>query len=255
MKCRLQYFVLCIAITLLTTGVPGAWAQTEIITFVYPPYTVGDGSGILEQIVDTVSKETSIRFSLLFYPRARAKIYFEEKKAGALFLGERSYFPSLSEELESLPLLHFRTVFVYIKKRFPEFEYTALSDLKGRYVGITLGSIYTEPFKKAGLIIDNAPLEKQIVKLVKGRIDFWHTVDVTAINMIEEYYPERSETFSFIEETNLTAELVVTKNSSVKQAYKKFCDSFNSMKKNGTYLKILEEYYGKGLVPDKAMVQ
>lgn len=249
-----NHIILYVFLMLLLTSSHCNADSAEIITFIYPPYTRGDGSGILEKVVSTAASQASIDIVWQYYPRKRSVLQYQEKKSTSLYLGERSYFPSIADELTAKSLLNIRTVFVFLKQRYPDFQYSGVSDLKGKRIGVTLGSIYVSYFEKNGLLVDAAPLEKQVKKLMKRRLDFWHTVDVTAINMIEENYPGKRDMFRFVEEAHLTVELLVKKGSSVEPLHAKLSGAVDAIVKSGLYLELLEQYYGKDLVPERVMI-
>lgn len=251
-----KYFVVTASLVwALMTAAPCIGEQIEIISFVYPPYTYGDGSGMLEKIVTRVATDNKITIKWSFYPRKRAYKQYSDRLNTTLFLGQSEYFPDLLSRIKAQPLLNFRTVFVYMKEKFPDIVYSSISDLKGKRVGVTLGSVYIPYFNKQGLLVDPAELEQNIRKLVIGRLDFWHTVDVTAINMVDKYFPDKKSNIGFLEEAILKAELIVIRESELEPVFDRFTTRFKEIINDGTYKVILESFYGNGNVPERVMVQ
>jgi len=224
---------------------PCAFAETvEIVTFSYPPYMSSSGTGLMEQIIKKAYEKTNTHVSFKIYPRKRAILLFEQPQTQSLFLGERSYFPNM-KEVDVQTIIKFHTVFVYMKDSFTDLNYSGLKDFKGKRVGVSMGSVLIPTFKEYGIIVDEALLENNITKLKMGRIDLWHTVDTTAIRLIDKKYPGLRDDFCFFPDQTHTVDLIVKKGSSSKRAFKTFSKGFKAMMKNGEFQKIVKEFMGK----------
>ena len=236
-----------LVLILLLTGMvipQAAWCvkdSVDIITFTYPPYMNPDGSGLMEKIFTRAYQGTGFSYSFKVYPRKRSLMVFEHAGNQGLFLGERSYFPGL--DIESQNIMQFKTVFVYMKDRFPDhLHYSRLEDLRGKRVGISMGSVLGPKFTASGLIVDEALLENNIMKLNSGRIDLWHTVDTAAIRLIGEKFPNRKDSFAFLPDEVHTIDLVMKKNSPSDTAYRLFVQRFKIMVNTGELKRIVNDF-------------
>lgn len=220
------------------------WSQlaaaesVDIVTFSYPPYMNADGSGILARIIGATTKNTGIRVSYKVYPRKRAVLVFNQPETEGFFLGERGYFPDL-RNFEVLTLLEFRTVFVYMKASQPSLKYKSLADLAGKRVGVSFGSVLIPRFKDYGMIVEEAHLENNLVRLQTGRIDFWHTVDTAALGMINKTCPGREKDFGFLDDETHTADLMVKKGSRSTRAFRTMVKHYKDLEKRGDIRKLL----------------
>ncbi len=228
----------------------------KIITYHYPPYLVGDGSGILELILNKVS-----RYKLKFekYPLKRASLRFGIDYEDKLFLGVYNKFPK-PKSVRTQIFVKTRIVNVYTKKKFPVFNYTSLKEFKGRKFGVILGNPFNKILVAYGLKLEmNSSLKSNLKKLDKQRIDFWQTLDVTAYQLIESEFPGKRNLFGFFEDRKaiplLPVYLVIGENGNKKKVFNEICWGLKKIVKNGEYLKILESFYGKGLVPKDVMVK
>jgi ABC-type amino acid transport substrate-binding protein len=245
MKTKRRAFFLTLVIAVTLAWPLGAFPETvEIFTFSYPPYMNDDGSGLMEKIFDRVFEKSSIRYTFKVLPRKRAIIVFGQPVTKGLFLGERSYFPNL-EGIEYKTLVEFKTVFVYMKSRFPETVFSGVSDLKGKRVGISLGSVLAPYFTEQGLIVDEALLENNIMKLKAGRIDFWHTVDTSANRLIDEKFPGQKGAFAFVPDKTHSVDLVCKKGNDSEAAFLVFCRNFDALSKKGEIRKIVIGFMSK----------
>lgn len=218
--------------------------SVEILTFSYPPYMTSQGKGLMDTIFKKAYGNTDTTYSFKVYPRKRAILLFEQRQNQELFLGERSYFPDMTD-IDVQTILEFKTVFVYMKNHSPNFNYSGLADLKGKRVGVSMGSVLVPIFKSHGMIVDEALLENNIRKLETGRIDLWHTVDTSAIRLINEKFPGQRDEFGFLPDKTHTVDLIVKKGSSSEPAFKTFVLGFNAMVKNGEFQKIVKKFMVK----------
>jgi polar amino acid transport system substrate-binding protein len=242
MKTRWFIYLFLLGMVLET---PALTAGTvEITTFSYPPYMNNDGSGLLPTVILKAFKYSGLKAAFKVYPRKRAVLVFEQSETRGFFLGERSYFPDQAG-YDIFTLMEFKTVFVYMKNRYPAMTYKGLSDLKGKRVGVSFGSVLIPIFKDNGMLVDEAQLENNIMKLKSGRIDFWHTVDSSALGMIDEKYPGEREKFGFLNDETHTVDMMVKKGGPDVKAFRTFVKGFNTMVKKGDLQKILKEATGK----------
>jgi len=131
-----------------------------------------------------------------------------------------------------------------------------LDDLKGKKIGVVLGSSTIADFQAAGLIVDKTSKhENNIKKLYARRVDFIYTLDLTAISLIEKLFPGQLAVFEFFEYQRNAADLVVRKNSLGEKLLQVFRTGLKTIIENGTYHKIMEQSYGAGQVPASAQVK
>ena len=240
-------------VILISAAVAAASQPIEILTFQYPPYINGDGTGMAEKIVAAAfqTQGHSVKFTL--YPSKRAINNFQ-KGQGKMFLGSRDHFSE--QEINAEEIFYFRRVLVYLKDQYPELHINNLDDLKGKKIGVVLGSSQITDFQAAGLIVDKTSKhENNINKLHARRVDFIYTLDLTAINLIEKLFPGQPAAFEIFEYQLNAADLVVRKNSPGEKLLQVFRTGLKTIIENGTYLKIMEQSYGAGQVPASAQVK
>lgn len=227
--------------------------QVKIITYPYPPYIKGDKTGIAEKITVEAFEKAGHSAEFIYYPRKRSTESFYKKEAH-VFLGVRDFLGK--EKINVKEIFNLRRVLVYLKKRYPDFTMKSFDDLKGKTIGIPIGESQVPVFVSAGLKVDEATtVENNLRKLYAGRIDFWPTLDLTAFTVIEKIYPGKMSEFGFYEYIWVPGDLVVRKNHPEEYLYEDFKKGFDILLKTGRYMEILEEYYGKGTVPDSVPIK
>ena len=164
-------------------------------------------------------------------------------------LGVLEWFAKEDEDhlVESIDLINVNIKFFYKKDRFPDgLSYENLSDLKEYKMGSVRGSSTLPILEKAGIKADLVPqIEQNFKKLDIGRIDLTAAVDLTGWIIINDLFPNASNTFSMIDKPllSLTAGIIFhKKHSDTIQTFKK---GLNQILENGTYYEILTRYYGK----------
>lgn len=248
-KCLIILFA---ALTFATDGI----AKTlEILAFPYPPFLITAETGILPRIIGEAAQEAGLKIKLIVRPRKRAIQMFETDEF-QFFLGENRYFPEQLSKLDVQKLIYARIVIAYLKSKYASFDFNNNKAVRGKTFGVSLGSNLIPVFKKRGWSVETVrELEYNIKKLEAGRIDFWGTVDLSAISLIKKYFPERQNEFSMWEMEKFSIELVSKKNSPLEPSFLKLQAGFKKSVQNGTYKKILEDYYGKGKVPLSVMAE
>jgi ABC-type amino acid transport substrate-binding protein len=213
----------------------------DIITFSYPPLMNDDGTGILSQLVTRIYKDTNVTPKFMVYPRKRAVFLFKSPDTDGLFLGERMYFQDIPT-IQAQKFAEFKTVFVYLKNRFPKLSYTTLTDLKGMKVGISMGSVFRPMFESAGLFVDEAKLENNVLKLKSNRIDLWHTVDLAAETIINKEFPGRLQDFGFLTDKIHSVDIIVKRGSPSEKAFQIFVKNYSSLMKENKLQPILKDF-------------
>jgi len=231
---------------------PSDSKSVEILAFEYPPFIKGDGTGIGERIVTAALQPQGYTVKFLYYPHKRAVINFRDGE-GQLYIGIRNSFSEQKIDCEKIS--YFRRVFVYLKKQYPDFQMKTLDVLKGKRIGVTLGSSQANELKDAGLTLDESTIpENNMKKLYAGRTDFFYTPDLTALSMIDKLFPGQFSEFGIVEYKRDSADLIVRKNSPGENILQSYRTGLKMIIESGTYHRILEDFYGAGRVPDSAKV-
>lgn len=215
----------------------------DIVSFDYPVYLYEDVSGILPAILKEIISDDKISFNFHIYPRKRAVQFFsKEDKGEYLFLGEARYFPELEGKLIAEKLISAQMVMLYLKESFPDFKPAGLEDFKNYSVGTSLGSNFSALFSSLGIRVQESRIENNIRKLKAGRIDFWHTLDLVALEKIEDEFPGERDSFAFwVHDSDISVELVARKDGPAADFLKDFSEKIRRFKAGARYKQILEE--------------
>lgn len=228
----------------------------EILTFAYSPYMEEDGTGILPRMIREAGGGKLPQPVFRVYPRKRAlQMFLKEGQGDLLFLGESRYFPELAGQVAAIPLLKARMVMAYRRAAFPDFSASDLEDFKGYRIASSLGSHFSGIFREKGMVVEESKMDNNLRKLMAGRVDFWHTVDITALEMIARQFPGRDAGFGFWEHRPyFVIELLARRGGEGMAFLGKFEEAFQAFKARGGDLAILEDYYGKGRVPEDVRI-
>jgi|GEM_PF-2164954 hypothetical protein len=228
----------------------------EILTFSYPPYMEEDGTGLLPRMIREGAGDSLPEVVFQVYPRKRVlQMFHSEGKGDLLFLGESRYFPELEGSILAEAILKAKMVMVYRRAAFPDFRASGLEDFKGYRIATSLGSNFSELFRAVGMVVEESRMENNLRKLKAGRVDFWHTVDITALEMMEKEFQGVDKGFAVWEHKPLLViELVSRKEGPAAVFLETFGRAFREFRAKDGDLRILEDFYGKGRVPAEVRI-
>lgn len=226
----------------------------------YPPYTSSnmEGYGISFEILKEALRHTDFEIVPSFFPTGRA---FEELKTGYYHIN--LYNTPSVEELGKYKRVDTHSVLYtfFYNKDFNNVEWDDLEDLKG----LRLGSIRVknketirDELLDAGIIPVQTDSLVQIFSMLKqGHIDIALAVDLTAMEVLRNLYPDDSSIVQTKKEYMRIAGgpwFNVEVQEGLK-AMEEFKLGKAKMIENGNLIKIMEKYYGAGRVPPGSIIE
>lgn len=232
----------------------------EILAFENPPTTspsiLGEGLGV--ELMKAAFQEVGVRPILNYLPLKRVVKMMQDQEAPAL-LGNNLYFTEEEKAyLPVTPLILSRFVFVYYKPTYPEgIRYDTFEDLRPYIIGVRLGSNAGIPLKKANLNVqETSTIDGMFKQLQSNRINLLVTLDLTVPLTVRTLFPEEEANFVILPKPlqEYWAGMVFNTNIPEGVAYQaRLTEGIEKIKRNGTYLKIYEKYYGAGNVPQTVL--
>lgn len=232
----------------------------EILAIEYPPYTDSTmpDHGLSFEILKEAYKGSEFNVIPVFHPPARCELEFIEGRHPVSLYNHFSF--TQYENLEQVLIQRVLLTFFY-NREFGELSWETLSDLSGKKNGVLrLGgsSQLRETMESAGLITVELDSLDQIFRLLKmGRIDVAASVDLTAMNIIQNLFPGDTSIVP-TEKIFMTVSGGPWFNMNTEQG-KKAMEAYRQGKeriiRDGSLLRILEKYYGTGNVPENAIVK
>jgi polar amino acid transport system substrate-binding protein len=231
-------------------------AQTKIVLGVpeSPPYFTekAEGQGMVCELLTAAFKNQGYDVTYQFMPLARL---FTTLIAGDV-VGIPYGLGSVSAEdqakvVESKAIYLSEYVLFYKKSKFPKgVEFQDISELKGYTEEVKNGNTpIIDLLKSKGMEIDlgNAS-DSMMMKLSLDRADFLAIPDLGGLDLVKSTNL-KSEDYAFtkfITSSNRTMMFLKAGNDKL---ISDFNTGYAAIMKNGTYKKVLEEYYGIGRVP------
>ncbi len=229
----------------------------NIATIDYPPL-MGAKEGLMTDIVREAFLTQSYRVNFTLIPMARIAWSITESDSDAA-IGSIHWFrgqPTLDQVVFST-IYYTGMHFFYRKAQFPnEIIYNQLSELKHYNIGyIQSGSmlnILNDAGIKPELVKDLATNTK---KLKNERIDMFVATELGGWGAIRKLYPNQMDQFAMTTRPILdiigSGDIVFPKKN--KALKKLFILGLSTIKKNGRFIELLEQYYGKGNIPAKLL--
>ena len=232
----------------------------EILAFENPPTTspsiLGEGLGV--ELMKAAFQEVGVRPILKYFPLKRTVSLMQAQEAAAM-LGNNLYFTEKEKaHFPVTPFILSRFVFVYYKPAHPEgIRYETFEDLRQYAIAVRLGSNAAIPLKQANLTVhETSTIDGMFKQLQSRRIDLAAVVDLTVPLTIRTLFPEEEANFAMLPKPlqEYWAGMVFNTNLPDGVSYQaKLAEGIEKIKRNGTYLKIYEKYYGAGNVPQTVL--
>ncbi len=226
-------------------------APLQLVTLQYPPYEYLEGNkvkGFAVEIVRETFKQMNQPIEIKLLPWARAISYIEQGKADAIFTAyktpEREQFADYSHEI-----LMPQTVSLFVKKGQSISFDGDLKKLSPYSIGVVNKVSYGRSIDsaiKSGLL-PNTQLagtgELNFKKLLAGRMDMavsnkygaWNILKkLKSADQIQELTPEVQSVPSY---------MAFSKKRKLSNVRDKFDTALKALKKNGSYDKIIKDYF------------
>ena len=236
------------AVLLFAGGQSFAQETVRIASGEYAPWTSKNikGAGFTNHVISEAFARVGYRVEFEYYPWKRA---FNSAKTGEKFHAT-SYWYYSDERTQffhySDPLQHEETVFFHLADN-PPGDWQALSDLKGKRIGVTRGYTYTKEIWDAheskALSIKVADTDEiNFRKLLKGRIDLFLMETVVGKKLLRDKFSAEEASRITLAPTPVvetTAHLLFNKNRADAEAVMAaFNKGLAQIKTDGTYQKM-----------------
>jgi len=235
--------------------------SVKIISFSAPPFmgeTKYSSDGVLIELTKELLQASSIESQIEMLPRARANITFGEGKV-PLYIGPaKSLNANFREHITQIPLLVVLNVIFYKKNNFPNFSFQQIADLDNYLIGVILGGGNERTIKKNNLIFEPVHSYNSLFKMLDaGRNELVIAPILSAKIAIEEISPYGINNFTYYRDKPFQAvpgSVIINNNLDPSRILiHKINAGLATIYKNGTWLKTMEKYYGKGEVPERSI--
>lgn len=254
-----------VLILLMTLGA-GVFAK-DVITvamFEYPPvYQNAETKGLSGDLVAAAFKASGVDVEWKFFPVTRM---VESVKNGDVDcgIGGAVLFsaPEVASKVKvSSKIQYVSQTFLYDSRKYPSgIVFSKLSEMANYKIGVLGGSGINKFLEKTPELkmYTNPAHDGTAKQLQAQRIDVWAIVDLTGIMYMKKLFPEEANYYKYTKSFNLGDVSAVFSTQKDPQGIyeKKFKEGLAIIKKNGTYKKIMAEYYGgESLINKDAMTE
>jgi polar amino acid transport system substrate-binding protein len=241
---------LCYLIIILF-ALQGFSGTLSIVTLPYPPYQYeenGELKGFVSEIVTEIFKRMDQPITITTYPFARCLDMVKKGVADAIFTTakntEREMFLDFPEEV-----LVDQKMSLFVQTNSPISFDGQLSKLRDYQIGVIIGFRYGDVFDDAvknGVLrnIQETNLaENNAKKLVRGRIDLWMSNSEQALFTIKKM--GLSDKIRELEPKVqiIPSYLAFSKKRDLESISKKFSITLSKMKTDGSYQRIIQNYW------------
>ncbi|MCP4671303.1 MAG: transporter substrate-binding domain-containing protein [Desulfobacula sp.] len=209
-----------------------------IASFPIPLMVESPDKGIFIEVTKEIAKRSGLDIEIKIFPTKRTVINFHENKVDG-------FFPALdvmiNKDISPSEEMYFKKDFVFVKEGSS--PVSTIEGLAGKKVGITMGYPYAKKITDAqGFTIEVAPNDMvNIKKLAAGRIDVFIVEEKSGLQALKE---------SGVSGITYEAGKPISKqkvyyafqpDAKGKEVAAKFSQALSSMKKDGTFGKIMSK--------------
>lgn len=222
----------------------------------YEPYAYDEGNGLAIDIYREAFEQVGLKLQIQVYPIKRGVRMLLNNKIDAFSHGHIFFNKKDLMKINWTPTFKVAVCWFYYKPHQAGIKYESLSDMIPYQLAAIVNSPYSELYNDLGLSINYVGTPEQLVKLsFSGRVDFFESSLLAGYDLINKLYPEKAHLFGYIMREELEPSLAFLKASSRSQKIKsEFSVGLEILKENGTYMKILERYWGRNNVPSQAVL-
>ena len=255
----MSMMTICLVWVTVMFAAPARAEQLTLTAFHYPPYM--DESlpekGMFCELVAAAYQSVGYTVSFIFYPGKRSTKYVTDGDVLAHLGSEMNFSEEARKnDVQSVRVFYFRAVGFYLKDRFKSISFKTLKDLQGYRLGVIRGASLSLLFKKypeLNLSVEEvATMEQMFKKVYYDRSDIGFTVELSGRMFFAKYYPDEQDRWVITEDAvqGIFGDVVFSKKYPDSEKYlNAFKEGIQRIRDNGTYLRILEKYYGTGNVP------
>lgn len=208
-------------------------------------------NGLCGAIIQAVSKEAGLTSVIEFKPLKRL---IEDDMNNDL--GNPIFFIGRQDYAAIIPIaISQATFFYYRPAQKKNVSLHTLYDLKRYKIGILKGTLLDDAFlSRSGIKFEQSSTQASLLKKLKlGRIDLYFELDLVGQQAIRTVYPGEAGKFGSVAVAGSMepiAIMIATTQPNGKAIGDRYRRGLENIIKNGRYQKILENYYGKGAIPE-----
>jgi polar amino acid transport system substrate-binding protein len=205
------------------------------------------------EIISTAFASEGVDVKWTSYPNDRCKLMVSEGTSvafltGTLVVGQAEKPNFL---MNANPMIYLPVIAIYPKDKYATgLGIKSADDLKGKTVGVVLGTGSVGVLQKAGATLDIVhDKDLMIKKLVAGRDDIVVIGDLVGLDSLQAQFPDKVDAYKYEQVYTSPIDLVFSAKYPDSAAIKsKFDSGISKIKSDGTFMKILAKYYPKGNV-------
>jgi len=221
-----------------------------------PPYwsETMPKDGMCGEIVHAVSQAAGIVSHIHYKPLTRM---IEDDQNNDL--GNPAFYMGNQDFAAIIPICVYHVGLFYYRPNHPDgIAVRSIEDLRGYKVGILKGTLVDRAiFMKAGVEFEESYSQESLFKkLRRGRIDLVIEIDLVGQKIIDRLFPEQHDNFvaTIVPRSDRPISIMISSGypdaEHIGGLYKK---GLQTIRASGIYQQILENYYGKGNVPEHFM--
>lgn len=222
----------------------------------YAPYYNSEGKGMLIDLYQAICDDAGIDVTFKVLPVKRAIEYLFNGNVDAFSPGHIFLTPEQTGQVSIIKAFKVVGVFIYYdpgKKKNVVFH--SVADLKGSKVGVIQNSPWLPEYEHFGLPVEQIQTPDLLIKMLRaGRFDYIETTLLAGFSLTNDLFKSEVKDFDFVVHDVIDCSVAfLNSNAKAMALMNKFNASYENIKKNGEYIRILETYWGKNNIQKEAL--
>jgi polar amino acid transport system substrate-binding protein len=229
----------------------------------YPPYHCKGSVGLATELIDVICNAVNLKSEVVILPFRRRNHLFLKMELDAHSPGKVHLQGDDVKETETVVFYYANICLIYYTPNLQDNDLKTLGSFKDirslnhLRVGTIQKSGASSLFEKNGFNTDYAEDVPTLLKMLrKGRLDIISLIDITAMISISRLYDVAESVKFGMSEPILTIPLGIAFHKKHKQ-YGEMIGAFKKgleiVKKDGSYIRVFEHYYGKENIPKNVL--
>lgn len=222
----------------------------------YIPYYDSQGNGMVSELYRAAGKAAGMKVEIRVLPVKRGIGYLLDNKVDAFSPGHIFMNPDQVKVCSDYKAFNVVTIFAYYDPtKTKKVIFNSIADLKGQRVGLIVGSPLRVLFDQNGLPYEEVQTPDGLIKMLyAGRFDFIEQTFLNGILLAHGLYGDKIDYFKYVINFPVACGISFHHgNPKADTLRPRFIEGFETIKKNGTYIRILEKYWGKGNIQKEAL--
>lgn len=228
----------------------GATAAEKLTIAVhdYPPYYDKQGQGVLSDMYQAACDAAGLDLTIIVLPIKRGIEGLFSNKVDAFSPGHIFLSAEQNKKVSIIKTFVVLVVYTYYNpNKDKNYIFKDFTSLRGKKLGVITNTAFGAYYKQAGVSYSEKQTPQILLKMLRAkRFELVENTLLSAMTILQNMFPSEMTDFAMMDSIAIEGSLAFNNgNPRSKSLLKKFSKGFETIKRNGEYVRIFESYWGK----------